>query len=149
MFFALKNKQQSKSRAHTQLIHTCSWHTALQGLFPSMELLPYRKCGALVSGENPEMELHTSLSAPDRDTIPREHTLASADTAPFIIYGKLPQQPPWMPSFPLCRDLGPRPRARAIPPSSRFGDKDGHRHIICCLQLLWELMLQDPCCIVV
>lgn len=48
-----------------------------RGLSPCMELLPYCK-GAVVS----EMELHTSLSPPDRDTVPWEHTVAFADTVP-------------------------------------------------------------------
>lgn len=93
-----------------------------------MELLPYCK-GVVVPGELPEMELHPSLSPPDRDTVPFEHTVAFADTAPFVIYGKLPQHPPWMPSFPLCRHVGARNSASAIPSHSRFGDKDGYRHI--------------------
>lgn len=114
-----------------------------------MGLQPYRKDGAVVSGERPEMELHTSLSPPDRDTVPWEHTLPFADTAPFLIYGKPPQHPPWMSSFPWAGIWDPGPAQGPPLQQQVWGQGWLQTHHLLSPASLWELMLWDSCCIVV
>ena len=85
-----------------------------------MELLPYCKEGAVVSGKRPQRWSCTLLLLLQTGILSLGNThWLFADTAPFIIYGRLPQHSPWTPSFYPCRHARPRTSARNIKSRSR------------------------------
>lgn len=85
-----------------------------------MELLSYHKEGAAVSGKHPQRWSCTLLFLLQTGILSLGNThWLFADTAPFIIYGRLSRRGLWMLSFYSCRYARPRTSARNIKPRRR------------------------------